>query len=794
YNWHADAAMFWSCWPEQPDRRDLLVIGAIRPSRTRCTEPYQPFSVSAGISACHDTQGRRLAFSSPIQEGQKLFFIGMLDRRAALPVDDAPHSGVEALYRQMQCLGLDEYHHMALDWEGADRISFPHLMLAPGELERVRANFQHWDWLRERCEAHVDDRLFLTHDQPDMRIRPEARTLGSDWAGAYLVSGQSEYASHAKDLIAQRLDRWVECLAALGPTEDELIGISLARLWRSTCIAFDMIAASDVLTAAERLSFLRKFAFVAEVASTPDAWPAPESGLERGNPNFHADYFTAKGISAALLAGHPKQGEWLDYAATEAVHFLRNYHFPSGCAGEAATYQFVSLACMTLLSIALQHSGRADLFTLEPSMQRSFDFLAASQTPRDPRSGFCMLPTVGHVTSYGWCQSLQACFAWAAKATAMSDPAFSQRMMAAWRRAGAPPISLHEFHSDSIWWQPACLIDRALPVAPDPAQQPSRLHEGLGAIFRTGHPGGGDGYLLVKMGPSRGHFDPDEGSLIWYAYGQPLLLDFGCQYNPNIECAWLHNRVSIGHWNEDGGNHFRVLNASLGARVDFICGEMVVSRQYRWGEWPIRATDFDFRLSAQRRVITPVTWRRQVLYVHACEAVLLLDELAGAEPSDWNLQVLADEARLTTHSAHFTGPSGVNLDVYLAQPQAPDLALSAFEHLGFDEPRLPFYWWKAAQWAAPEGARYGPLGERALTFRARAAPGQGYLALLPAHRGHSLCHRLAGWRRFRVERWWHAMAGDAPPGSRRHGMACDVPGRCRTLERTGGNSILTCCV
>jgi hypothetical protein len=365
-------------------------------------------------------------------------------------------------------------------------------------------------------------------------------------------------------------------------------------------------------------------------------------------------------------------------------------------------------------------------------MKRSFDYLAASQTPRDPRTGFCMLPTIGHVTGYGWCQSLQACFAWAAKATASSDPAFSQRMMAAWRRAGSMPISLHEFHSDLIWWQPACLIDRRLPDGPDAGQARSRAHHGLGAIFRASHPEGEQGYLLVKMGPSRGHFDPDEGSLFWYAYGRPVLADFGCQYNPNIECAWLHNRVSFDRWNETWGHAFQVRAASLGRHVDFIAGDMTVRSLYTWGDWPVRRAEFDFRLSARRRDIEPLTWQRSVAYVRECEAIVVCDALDGRLPTDWNLQVLAEEARLGAASARFTGQFGVDLDVHFAQPAAPDLAISSFEHLGFDEPRLPFYWWRAVQWAAPDGARYGPFAERALTLRARAAPGQGYLALLLA--------------------------------------------------------------
>ncbi len=387
---------------------------------------------------------------------------------------------------------------------------------------------------------------------------------------------------------------------------------------------------------------------------------------------------------------------------------------------------------MFLLSTAVQNAGGDDLFSVEPMFKKSFDYLASTQTPRDPRTGFCMLPTLGHVTSYGWSQSLQAYFAWAAKATAASDPAFSRRMMAAWKRAGSLPISLHDFVNGIGIWQPVCLIDRTLPSKPDPTYHQSKLHEGLGAILRSEHENGEQGYLLVKMGPSRGHYDADEGSLIWYAYGKPLLVDFGCQYNPFIQCSWLHNRISFDRWNNGSQHFFDITKHSFGQHVDYLNGEITVSHLSRWTEWPTRDPDFDHRLSSPARAISPFTWRRQILYLRECETVVILDELEGEQPTEWNIQVLADEVEVEKRSSHFTGQFGVDLDVYFAQPEDPEIRIGSFEHLGFNEPRIPFPWWRSMRWAAPEGITFGPLGERALTLRTHAAPHPKYLALLRA--------------------------------------------------------------
>ncbi|MDA0712170.1 MAG: hypothetical protein O3B73_18380, partial [bacterium] len=241
-----------------------------------------------------------------------------------------------------------------------------------------------------------------------------------------------------------------------------------------------------------------------------------------------------------------------------------------------------------------------------------------------------------------------------------------------------------------------------------------------------------NGYLLVKMGASRGHYDPDEGSILWYAWGKPVLADFGCQYNPNIECAWLHNRISFDHWNEAGGRAFDARVSDIGPFATMISGSMRVTQLHRWADRPIRAADFDFRSLPDPHAIPPVTWRREVLYIRACEAVLIRDQIDGDHPTDWNLQVFADAIEVKGNHAACRGQFGVDLDVYMGQPEEVAWSIGSFEHIGFDEPRLPAPWWRGAAWTAPEGAIYGPVGERALSLHLPSARRSEYVALLIA--------------------------------------------------------------
>lgn len=714
YNWNRNGAMFWSCWSQQTKPSDTLLLGAIRPSKTKSESNFHPHCIR---------NGKQLILNIP--NGTTSLAIGILSNSETTTSRPIATANIENLYRQMHSLNLDTFLHMDLTWPNDKTICFPRLFIAPTEKDHIRKKAQNWTWFQDAFQNHVDDQLFFSNAQPDLKIKSEHAPLGRDLAGAYLASGDVTYAQQAFHHLEQLLQKWVQALGMLGPTVDALIGFAFAGPFRSAIITFDLIA--DALTIQERLSCLQHIAFLTEIFFSKDAWPDTDSGLSRGNLNFHANVVSARGLAAALLQNHPKQQLWLTQTHQEATAFLRQYHFESGCARESLTYQFNAIAQFTLLSIALHRAGYEDLFETEPILKQSYDFLASVQTPHDPRVNFSMLPTVGHVTSYGWGQSLQACFAWAAKATAHRDAAFSERMMAAWKRAGSPAISWHDYYHGQIWWPPLSLIDPSLPEKGDLPK--SILHHGLGAIFRSPKT---DGYVLIKMGPSRGHYDPDEGSLLWYAWGKPILADFGCQYNPNIECAWLHNRISFGHWNETNDHAFQVTSHKSGPYADTICGHMTITRLHRWADRPIRTTDFDFRSLPPPHTIEPITWKRNVLYVRECETLLIHDHINGQQKTDWNLQVFADAITTTGNRATCHGQFGIDLDVYMALPEKAEWSVGSFEHLGFDEPRLPAWWWRGANWMTPKGTTYGPVGERALTLHMPESKQSNYLALLVA--------------------------------------------------------------
>lgn len=759
YNWARDAAAFWSCWGEAG--ASLLYVGWVRPSLTHLPDGMRrlrllaaraktssPASVSAPRSAATSTPpapapvsalgsgssspGGRVDLRIPIQRGRFRLALAVTDRPGTLPATDGPANCIDALHARLNGPGLDDLQRMDLEAVRAEE-RFPRLWLGEDDAQRVRQKMASWPWFRDRFAAHVDDEILNSTQRRDLNLI-SAPVLGQDPAGAYLATGDPARAAAALVQLTKTLDDIVEMLLDYGPSVDEALGISVARRWRALLISLDLVLGAEVVSPVQRAQILRQLAFIAEVQSTHDAWPANDSGIPRGNDNFHPNVISARGMAAALLDGHPRQHEWLAAAVQEMADFLERYHLPSGACRESATYQLACLGYAIQLHAAATRRGHDQLAKL-PSFQRAFEFLAATQTPVDDRCGYRMLPTLGHVTVYAWCQTLQAYFAWAARATAGTD--FSRRMMRAWQRGGGHVVSLHDYLQDNIWSQPLLLLDHTLTATEDDEDLAhSRIFDGLGAALRTRHADGSEGYVLAKMGESSGHFDQDEGSFLWYAWGQPILADFGTQYDPNHHAhPWLHNRISFDHKADGAPRDGRRVAGQLSEGVDYLCGEVVVRSQFFHGEWPDRDPDYDMRQAGDPWDLPePQRWRRHLLYLHELEVIVLLDEIDSTLPTDWNLQVHADHVQTTDGKATFTGRFGVDLDVSVLQPAMPRLSVSGYSHLGFDEPRGARWWWRGARWTAAEGTKMTAMAEQALTLRAHAEAGTPYFAVLAARR------------------------------------------------------------
>ena len=755
-----DRSNIWAGWYAGGERRDVLMVAPIRPSQTRVAagELWTRHPSGAGYthanrlrwaqhSAAEVDGEKRIDLGLPLQEGVRPFALAMLDREGAdLSCEQGrnPANDIDRLCARLMALGLNDYARMDLDWPGIEEARFPGIFLGAGELPEIRRTLEEWDWFREVFCAHVEDEFFNSLAGNDMLLAKGLPPVGRDLAGAYLATGDESYAARAKEELVPLFEPLVECMLGYSIGNERNFGISLAQSIPRDALALDFILGSGQFTAQERLALLRKMLFLAETVMSEDTWPRYESGLALSMRNFNTHVIFGRAVLAGRAEGHPRQKQWFAAIRDQIDWVLENEIDDAGAGNEALTYQIIDFGYFLQCAL-IMGTDQARPFLEKPRFRKALEYWIDTLTPPDPRNrNKRMYPPLGHTasgSSGGFSQS--AFLALAAKVYRPIDREFSLRCMRAWRACGSCIINWRDAgaHGCTVWAQPLCFIDRELlddDLEVEVAD--SRMCGKTGAMLRHRHGDGKrtEGFLMFKTGNNRGHFDGDEGSFIWYAYGTPMLIDYMTGYSPMMDQPWMNNRISIDH-RQDRRNPGRFLAHRFSPQIDFLCAEQTISELQEYPEWPRRFRHQHFEyVSAPWEQVPEHRWRRHLLYLKPLETLVLLDDIAGTLPTDWSIQVLADNVRATGTGARFTGQLGIDLVAAFARPQEPDLLTSSYAHLGSYEPgqmgeyKRTWYWSREDIGEADLFARTG--GEHAMILRAHAQPGRPYLAMLAAHR------------------------------------------------------------
>ena len=754
-----DRSNIWAGWYAGGERRDVLMVAPIRPSQTRVAagELWTRHPSGAGYthanrlrwaqhSAVEVDGEKRIDLALPLQEGTRPFALAMLDRDGAdLSCEPGrnPANDIDRLCARLMALGLNDYARMDLDWPGIEKARFPGIFLRAGELPEIRRTLEEWDWFRETFFAHVEDEFFNSLAAEDMLLSKGLPPIGRDLAGGYLATGDESYAARAKEELVPRFAGLVEHMLGYSIGNELNFGMSLGQWIPRDALALDFILGSGQFTAQERLALLRKMLFLAETVISEDAWPRYESGLALSMRNFNTHVIFGRAVLAGRAGGHPKQKQWFAAIRDQIDWVLENEIDDEGTGNEALTYQIIDLGYFLQCAL-IMGTGEAREFLENPRFRKVLEYWIDTLTPPDPRNrNKRMYPPLGHTSSGsdGFAQS--AFLALAAKVYRPIDSDFSLRCMRAWRACGSYIMNWRDAgaHGCTVWAQPLCFIDRGL-LEDDREVEvaDSRMCGGTGAMLRHRHGDGKptEGFLMFKTGRNRGHFDGDEGSFIWYAYGTPMLIDYMTGYSPLMSQPWMNNRISIDH-RQDRRNPGRFLAHRFSPGIDFLCAEQTISELQEVPEWPrrFRYQVFEYDRAPWEQV-PEHRWRRHLLYLKPLETLVLLDDIAGTLPTDWSVHVLADSVRATGTTARFTGQLGIDLVAAFARPQEPDLLTSGFAHLGkyergqMGEYKRTWYWSREDIGEADLFARTG--GEHAMILRAHAQPGRPFLAMLTAHR------------------------------------------------------------
>lgn len=530
----------------------------------------------------------------------------------------------------------------------------PRLLIQKKDLQRFRNGILGWTWMRNTVMAHKDDKE------------------GFDPAGVYNITGDEKYAAITKGYIMEWLDSRIWMITKMGYSLHEVVCIRLSRPLRLVALDYDLTASSACYTEEDHVFILNAFAFLAQCTASPDYWPDKATGFKKGNHNFHSDRFSTLGTLACLLTGYHDSKKWISYVQKEIENELDTAVLPGGVWIEAPNYQAYSMNYLILLFTVLKNCGYRDNFKNSKFVE-TMDFLAFIQTIKDIRCGIKMMPTLGDTAANYWSQGFMNIFAWAAN-MAKDNKDFSKRMMRSWIGAGKPVFNAGgELNST---FKTAALIDPDLKAAENSGHE-SRYYPGFGAVIKSD-----DGYLSVKCGEACMHYDHDEGSMIWYAKGVPVLADIGSQYFPSCDASFLHNRISIDHKTDESRG--KVLYFASTPKADCIIMKVTISRLQEWPKWPIRDPFWNFRYQPSPADIPMHTWIRTVIYLKDEGALALRDEVKGGLPYDQNYLIYSDS--YSDHHDHLEFKGQFGVDIALWNFGSISRNVSDWEYDGLDEP------------------------------------------------------------------------------------------------------------
>lgn len=595
--------------------------------------------------------------------------------------DPEPYAPAEGLSRFCHIrrkygdVPLEKVRHWTLDW-ALPRRTAP-LLYPAGTADRWREKAAAWPELVKGYQTLA-------------AVTVDAALPGT-LLPAYLLTGEKRL----RDLLMGYMD------GQLAAGVDHVLDNGYLRLiifsGRAMKVALDAIdvlrATGDLEEAAEK-TLARRLAFLAYCFADPDYWPWDAVCRQRGDgrshggeywddvgasicpPNFTTEYFSSTGIFALAYPEHPMAAAWTGWAEELFERTLRFRFFDSGSYIESANYHHHLQGMLVQLTLALLAAGRRDFFD-HPRFKRNFDFFVQNLTPRiaytqaslaefsKPRHLSPPIDGRGvHVTNWGNSghdcggNEIPTALAVVAGVYADRDPAYARRLMTAWRRG-------NRTFCNAYWGFDLLALGRPeLPEA-DLALG-SRLLEGTGAVMRAAQGTQDEVLGWIKCGEATFHNCSDEGGLVLYARGAPLIGDFGyhVENEGRRESAfqtWKHACVTFG-----------------GRNTSFYLGVEQAQPPRSWRSTPeadmlVCDLPVEFILPAGAPYDQPVRvprieHTRSILFVKPHYFVIYDQIPQTSLPPTWWLHVLADRIDVEGNRALCRGRHGVDLDVQVLLP------------------------------------------------------------------------------------------------------------------------------
>ena len=608
-----------------------------------------------------------------------------------------------AIRRKYSDIPLEKVRHWTVD---AALESTHQLRLYPDWAARRAFDEEAWPELRA---------AFLSLTQP---WRVKARYYG-DFLPSYVVSGDAEIYREIVNLIDHGL---ANALAHVFDDGYLALIIFDGRILKVALEAIDVLRARGELDQSQLRHFARRFAFIAHCMADDNFWPWDAVFRERLDPRGHGDdywqdiggsicppNFLTEYYSTFLLTGlcfpeYSCASAWVDKGVELFARNLQGAFFDSGGYCESANYTDHAVGIMVQLGVALLAAGRRDFFA-HPRFKGTFAYLLDMLAPpvaategayQLATSPMHMNPPAAHddrvVLLHNWGNSGTSCGGnvvpqWLAIAAGIygardypgRDEAYAARLMTAWR------ASPQQFFTGYFGFG---LLALGLPDLPEvDLDLGSTIVEGLGAAMRAGQGTDEAIFAWVKAGLATNHNCRDEGGLVLYAYGAPLIGDFGyhTQHEGRQEGGaetWKHACVSFGG---------KTSSAYLGTdsalppelwrstpNADLLVCYAPVEYISRDGQ--------DYRAPT---AVPRIEHRRFIVFLKPHCFVIYDSIPQSGLPSTWWLHALSDEIEVSDNTALLRGRYGVDLHASVLLPEAPQICQGKYSvqrHIYVEQP------------------------------------------------------------------------------------------------------------
>jgi len=528
---------------------------------------------------------------------------------------------------------LDRVKDLVLDWPG-DEGSHPRVFIDKDDLKRVQARKVPAERI-QKLRDYVKVYGYVGH--PGYRD-PDALLL-------WLLTGKRALAEEAK--LLQRLRTYLGKLGRLD---------RMRQASQLACI-YDVLIDSGLAGPRDRKLFRAQMAFVGYVCADPGNWSL-ERGFASGNQNMSVAHILNQGMIAATLPEHPMARAWSEPALRMMEKWLAQSVGPKGQWPESlANYAEVSVSMLCVYAVAAKNARIHD-FTADPRFQKMMLYLAKHYTPPDPRpfkgrtQPVAVSPPSGRGPAY---HPVTGMFGLVAKATAESDPAFSQVMQWLWIRGGQSSGYL----SDRMSGLERVCMDPGLPTrVPAWGSEP---FPGMDVLLRQGVGTPLEYYANFVMAPTGRppYYSENGGFAAIWAKGVPTTVRFAGKGYAEREEIFTSRVLLARQPGEVAGRKKRfmyvgpmkVSGFSALPRQDYIVADMRLAKPKALWHSPEAQTHV-LKLPAwppvAREGKPPVDWKRQVLFIKGASAgepgyFLFRDTLSGGQPTMWQFWTLSEK-------------------------------------------------------------------------------------------------------------------------------------------------------